>query len=289
MAAVLLAALASALFGALSVAQRAGLRRSPDVEAATVITVVVGLAISLPITALAGYAGELVRSEMWPYLVAGLLAPGAAQLLFVYAVNTIGAARSATLIAAAPLMAAVPAFVVLGEPLHPALPVGAVLIVGGAVVLSAERLVPADFRRVGILFALGSAALIAARDNFVRWFARDDDVAGLTAGTASLAAAAAFLVVYLAATRRSGTATALRRSLRPFLLAGALLGLAYAANLEALTRGRVTVVSPFYGTEALWAVVFAYAFLGRSERIGPRLLAAAALMVAGCVLIGAFG
>ena len=253
------------------------------------LTVAIGLVVSAPVTLLAGYGDQLVSRDIWPYAVAGLLAPGAAQLLFVYAVGAVGAARSATLISAAPLLAAVPALVVLDEPLRPALLVGAVLIVAGAVTLSGEGLAATEFRRIGILYALGSAALIATRDNFVRWFARDDDVPGLAAGTASLVAAAVFLLVYLVASRGRGTGAALRLGLVPFLPAGALLGLAYLANLEALDRGRVTVVSPFYGTEALWAVLLAYLFLGRSERIGPRVVAAAALMVVGTTLIGAFG
>jgi len=287
-AAILLAALAGALFGSLAVAQRWGLARAPDVEAAAVVSCLVGLAIALPITAAAGDAGQLARTEIWPYLVAGLLAPGAAQLFFVYAVRAIGAARSATLIATAPLLAAAPAYAILGEPFHPALPVGAVLIVTGAIVLTGERIVPADFRRVGILLALGSSALIAARDNFVRSYARHDHVSGLAAGSASLVAASVLLLCFLVVVRGRETPRALSRAAGPFLPSGVLLGLAYCANLEALTRGRVTVVSPFYGTEALWALLLAYAFLGRSERIGARVLAAAALMVAGAALIGAF-
>jgi drug/metabolite transporter (DMT)-like permease len=248
----------------------------------------VGLAVALPVTAIAGDVNQLVRRSIWPYVLAGLLAPGASQALFVYAVKAIGAARSATLIAASPLLAAVPAFAILDEPLRPALPVGAVLIVAGAAVLAGERIVHTEFRRYGILLALGSAALIAARDNFVRSYAREDHVAGLAAATASLAAASVLLLTFLALARGRRARHALSVSFRPFVPSGILLGLAYCANLEALARGRVTVVSPFYGTEALWAVLFAYLVLGRSERIGLRLVLAAGLMVTGAALIGVF-
>jgi drug/metabolite transporter (DMT)-like permease len=253
-----------------------------------VISVAVGLAVVLPVTVVAGDADQLVDGSIWPYYVAGLLAPGAAQLCFVYAVAAIGAARSATLIGAAPLLAIVPAFLILDEPLEPALPVGAVLIVAGAVVLSGERIVAADLRRTGFVLALGSAALIAVRDNFVRSFAREDDVTGLAAATAALAGAAVLLLCFLVLVRRRRAAGALERAFRPFVPAGLLLGAAYVMNLEALTRGRVTVVTPFYGTEALWAVLLAAVFLGGSERIGARVVVAAVLMGAGAALIGAF-
>ena len=288
MDALLLAALSGVLFGALAVAQRWGLDRSPDREAATVVTCAVGLVIALAATALAGDTHQLVKTDIWPYLVAGLLAPGTSQLYFVYAVGAIGAARSSTLIATSPLIAALPAFLILDEPFHIALPVGATLIVAGAVLLSGERTMPAGFRRIGIAYAIGSAAVIAARDNLVRSFAEHDHVAGLAAGTASLGAATVLLLVYLVAHRGRGAPRALSVTFRPFVPAGVLLGLAYCANLEALTRGRVTIVSPFYGTEALWALVLTYLVLGRHERIGARVVVAATLMVSGATLIGAF-
>ena len=288
MVAILLAALGAVFFGALSVAQRAGLMRARHLEAATVVTCLVALAVAVVLAAAEGQLDQVGGGDSWPYFLAGLLAPGAGQLLFMHAVRAIGAARSTTLIATAPLLAAVPAFVILDEPLRPALPAGAVLIVAGAVVLSGEQLGSSALRRVGIAFALGSAAMIAARDNLVRAFAREDGVGGLAAATASFAAASLFLAAYLLVVRRREAVAALAGVVRPFLPAGLLLGLAYCANLEALTRGRVTVVTPFYGTEALWAVLLAYLVLGRSERIGARVLVAACLMVAGAALIGAF-
>lgn len=70
------------------------------------------------------------------------------------------------------------------------------------------------------------------------------------------------------------------------LVAVRVLGVAYSFLLEALDRGRVTVVAPLYATESLWAVLFAALLLRRTEAVGQRVLAAAALMVAGGVLIG---
>ena len=60
----------------------------------------------------------------------------------------------------------------------------------------------------------------------------------------------------------------------------------YACLLEALDRGRVTVVAPLYATESLWAVLFAALLLRSSEAVGRRLVAAAVLMVLGGALIG---
>jgi drug/metabolite transporter (DMT)-like permease len=286
--AVLLGLFAAMCFGAMAVAVRAALMRVPDAAAGSFAMATVGLCVALPITLAVAGPGATSSRGLWLFLLAGLIAPGAAGLLFTLAVDLTGAARAAVLVTAAPLFAAVPAFLLLGEPFHVALAAGAVLIVAGGIVLGRERLEETGFRRIGLLVALAGAALIAVRDNFARWVARQHEVPGLAAGAAALAGAALLLLAYLLVVRRRRALADIRRAVRPFLPAGLLLGVAYAALLEALTRGRVTVVTPLYATESFWTVVVATVFLGRSERIGPRLLLAAALMVGGAALIGAF-
>ena len=71
-------------------------------------------------------------------------------------------------------------------------------------------------------------------------------------------------------------------------MAGLCLGLAYSALVAGLDTGRVSVVAPLNATQSLWAVVFAAVLLRRTEAIGRRVVLAAALVVAGSALIGAF-
>ena len=79
-----------------------------------------------------------------------------------------------------------------------------------------------------------------------------------------------------------------RRAFPPFAVPGVLWGLSYAAIFEAFYRGRVSVVSPLVATEALFGVLLAALIIGRSELIGRHVIAAAALIVSGGVLIGVF-
>ena len=271
----------------MTVAVRDGLLRVPDPAAGSFVTATVGLIVTFP-AALASGPDRLFSSQIWPFLVAGLIAPGVAGLLFTLAVELAGAARAALLVTAAPLIAAVPAFLLLDEPVHLAIIGGGAMIVAGGIVLGGEHLEGTSFRRLGLGVALAAAALIAVRDNFARWAARHYDVPGLASGWAALAGASVLILAYLLVTRRGGTFAAVRRAALPFLPAGLLIAVAYMALFEALTRGRVTVVTPLYATESLWTVVLAWIFLGRSERIGARLLTAAGLMVGGAALIGAF-
>jgi uncharacterized membrane protein len=65
-------------------------------------------------------------------------------------------------------------------------------------------------------------------------------------------------------------------------------GLSYVFLFEAFARGRVSIVSPIVATESLWGVTLSYLVLQRSEHVGRRLVAGAALIVAGGVLIGIY-
>ncbi len=284
MAAVVLACASAALFGAMSVAVRLALRRFDDPE-------VGALAMSSVALALTGVIGLAVTrsfdlGEVWPFLIAGAIAPGLSQILFVRAVREAGAARTSVLMGTAPLVAVAIALTFLGEPLSLPLLAGAGLIVAGGVALANERVRPEDFRRLGVLFAVAATVLFAVRDNVLRAIAKDTDVHALVAAPVSLLAGAVTVALYLALTRRGSWARCYGGAVRAFLPAGVFFGLSYAALFEAYYRGRVSVVAPLVATESLWGVAFAVLFLRRSELVGRHLLVGAALIVAGGVVIG---
>ena len=70
--------------------------------------------------ALSRVASNSWGGNIWPFLVAGLIAPGGSQLLYVRAVKEVGASRAAVVVGAAPLVAVTIALTVLGEPAEPA-------------------------------------------------------------------------------------------------------------------------------------------------------------------------
>jgi drug/metabolite transporter (DMT)-like permease len=282
--AVALACASAALFGGMSVAVRFAVQRSEDAELgslamtslAFVLTAIVGLAATHPLE-LAG---------IWPFLLAGLLAPGLSQVFFVRAVREVGAARSSVLMGTAPLVAVAIALIFLHEPATAPLLVGAALIVAGGIALAHERVRPADFRRVGVLLAVITTVLFAIRDNVLRFYTKDTNVHALIAAPVSLLAGTAAISIYLVATRGSSWSRGYTQQLVPFLPAAVLFGVSYLALFGAYYRGGVTVVNPLVATESLWGVAFALIFLRRTELVGRWLLLGAGLVVAGGVLIG---
>jgi drug/metabolite transporter (DMT)-like permease len=273
MLAVGLALISAALFGAMTVLVRLGMREGMDAGGVAVATILPALGVSLVAAA--------IRADVhhvWPFLAAGLLAPGGSQVLFTFAVREVGASRTSVTVGVAPLVAVAIALVFLHEPLRFSLLVGAAAVVVGGVLLAAERDRPAHLRARGLLFAAGATVLFATRDSVVR--ALHAHAAPETAAAATLVAGTAVAILWL---RRLPTRVETTR-LAP---AGLCFGLSYVSLFEAYWRGRVTVVSPLVATESLWGVGLSALLIRHTEGMGRRLAVGAALVVLGGAVIGA--
>jgi drug/metabolite transporter (DMT)-like permease len=265
----------------MSVALRMALDRDPDAALGTLATA--GTALIVAVVAAAGEAPSrgLHLDSAWPFLLAGLLSPGAAQIFVTIAIRDSGSSRVSMIFGMAPLVSVTIALIFLNEPVSGPLLVGAVLIVAGGVLLARERDRPAHLNRLGLVFAFAGATLFAIRDNLVRHLA-----VGNTAVPPAVAAAAALLggTVLIAVWARRG----LSRRWLPFLPAGVLFGASYVSLFEAYYRGRVTIVAPLVAIESLAGVALSALLLRRSELVGKRLVVSGALIVAGGAFIGAF-
>ena len=264
---------------------RLGLQRGGDAEVGALVIPATGFAVALAAAAAAGELDGLSSHELWAFFLIGLFVPGLSSILFVQAVRGAGSARTAILVGTAPLISALLAIALLDEPLQAGLVAGTVLVVGGGIALAGERVRPADFRAFGAMLALVCAVLFGMRDNAVRW-ANERGALPLAATAVSLLAATAFVLVYLLVARRDRLVAHLRIATPAFAPAGVALGLAYAAVVIALDRGRVTVVAPLNATQSLWGVLLAALVFGSAEMIGRRTVLAGMLVVAGAVVIG---
>jgi drug/metabolite transporter (DMT)-like permease len=280
MDAVALALVSAALFGAMPVAVRFAFHQPLPVATGTLL---MQIATAGVLAAAAVAQGGMTTEGIAPFALAGLVAPGLSQLLITLGIREAGSSRASVAFGTAPLFAVLLAVVVFDEQPGAGVLVGACLIVAGGLALAAERDRPAHVRRIGIVYALVGAALFASRDNLVRHLSLDTDVPSMTAGLVTLLTAVAATAAFVALRRdavRCPPAVALR-----WLFPGVLVGVSYVALFEAFYRGTVSVVAPIVGTESLWGVAFSALLLHRTERVGARLVAGAALVVAGGVLI----
>jgi drug/metabolite transporter (DMT)-like permease len=280
--AIVLSLVSAFLFGAMTVALRVALRRG-NAEVGAFVTVLTAFVLVAAYALLASASFETRGLAI--FALTGLLAPGGSQLLFTLAVRDAGASRTSVVVGAAPLFAVAIALVFLREPFRLPLALGAILVVAGGTLLASDRARPAQFLAVGLVLAGASALLIATRDNVVRAVS-DDLRVDPSAGAAAALLAGGLAMLCYAAVRRPAELRSFR-DWPPFVPVGILFAISYALLYEAYFRGRVTVVSPLVATEALWGVGLSALLIGRSERVGLRLVLGALLIVAGGALIGA--
>ena len=273
-------------FGALAVTIRLALAHGIDAEAGSLITTVLAGVICAVLALVTGDFSGVVWRDTWPFFVTGLFAPGISQILFTRAVGVIGPSRTAIAVGISPVLSAAIAVTVLDEPLHVALVLGTLFVVAGGTLLVSERGGPAMMLGLGLALSLGAAVLFSVRDNLVRWAARGNEVPGFVAATASLVSAT--LVIGIVVASRPDARKRIRAAALPFVPSGLVYGISYACLYSAFDRGRVTIVAPLVAMESLFAVLISIVLLRRSERIGPRLLFAAALVVGGGALISSF-
>jgi drug/metabolite transporter (DMT)-like permease len=283
MTAIVLAALSAFLFGAMTVLVRIALGRGAAPDVGTLYTILPAFSVTAVVALVRGGVSDV--AEAWPFLFAGVLAPGIAQILFTFAVRDAGASRTSVTVGTAPLFAVAVALVFLDEPLVAGLVVGAALIVTGGILLASDRARPEHFLRIGLVYALLCTIAFALRDPLVRWLGTEaTDVDPILAASVTMLSGTAVSLSFVLL-RRAPIAPA---AALPFFPAGACYGLSYVFLFEAFYRGRVSVVSPIVATESLWGVLLSWLVLRKSEHVGARLVLGAVLVVAGGVLIGIY-
>jgi DME family drug/metabolite transporter len=289
--AVVLALLSAALFGAMTVALRFGFRdgRAPDAELGAFICVAAAALIAAVAALLDREATQLTLRDAAFFALAGLIAPGASQLLFTRAVRDAGPSRTSVVVGTAPLFAAAMAIVFLDEPIETPLVIGGVLVVAAGLILVSEPTRPEHVRLGGIAIAFAATLLFTSRDNLVRWYSGETSSGSVKGAAVAMTAGALGTLLFLIATRGQRLSTDARRiAWKPFAVAGVFFGLSYVCLFAAFYRARVTVVSPLVATESLWGVTLSALLFKRTEVVGARLAGAAVLVVAGGTLISVF-
>jgi len=289
--AVVLALLSAVLFGAMTVALRFGLGAgaTQDPVLGALVTTAVAALVAGTAAALDPEGAQLSLRDVGFFALAGLIAPGSSQLLFTRAVRDAGPSRTSVVVGTAPLFAAAIAILLLREPVEAPLVLGAILVVGAGFLLVGESGRPSHVRMSGIVVAFLATLLFTSRDNLVRWYSGETSSGSVRGAAVAIAAGAAGTLLFLLATRRRELRNGLASlPWAAFVVAGLFFGLSYVCLFAAYYRARVTVVSPLVATESLWGVSLSVLLFRRTEVVGPRLVTAALLVVAGGTLISVF-
>jgi uncharacterized membrane protein len=229
-----------------------------------------------------------LAGRVWPFLVAGLAAPGLARLGVYLGVDRVGASRASALASFAPLFATIMAMLTLGEHPTAGLLGGTVAIVAAGILLAHRQRDDHAWRRRDLVFPILGAFGYALRDNVSRWGLTDFPHPLVAAAVATAASVVVMWAVVLV-TRGTKPISVAWTGLWFLALCGLAEGIAYLTMWRALLLGAVSVVSPLVGSYSICTVVLAWLFLRDLERVTWQIALAAVLVVVGVGLIIGFG
>jgi drug/metabolite transporter, DME family len=224
----------------------------------------------------------LATTAIWPFVIAGLVAPGLSRLLVYVGIDRVGAARASAISPIAPFSAIFLAVVFLGERPSPGLLAGAICIVVGSVLLSQQERGGGVWRRRDLVFPLLGSMGFGLRDVISRWGLQTfphPTVAAVVATMTSAVLIAAF------AQRRRREVRADRTGIWLLALAGTLEALGSVALWAALAVGNVSVVTPLAHAQPMFTVVLAAVLLRDIEQVTWRVAVATPIMVAGAIAV----
>ncbi len=283
----LLALASSLLFSGTLVFLRQGMRSGTPLAAVLVINACVSAG---------GFAGALLRGTLmgsssapllW-FTAMGLVGPGVGSIFRMVAVERMGLNRSTLIASSTPIWGTLLAVFVLGEEPSPRVILGTMLIVGGVSMLVFEGGEGAgDFRswlRSALIFPIVASLAYAIAPVFTKlaYAYQQTPMVGLGV---SFAVGNFLLFATKPLLPGGGRIHAPRRSLAWFALGGVFNLSAAICFMTALTFGEVSSILPVSRLTPLWVVLLSAVFLRRLERLTWLIALAAAMVVAGGVMI----
>lgn len=218
------------------------------------------------------------------FVLSGCLQPLLARLLYYLGITRLGIARAGPLLGTMPLFGVLVAVTFLKELPTLAVYGGTLFTVASVWLVSWGGGRKGEWRLLDLFFPLGGAFFGAVSQNLRKagLLILPDPLMGAAISTStSLALFSIFLLF-------SGRLRLLKmhRGSLPFFGSAALVSTtAQLLTFTALSRGEASVVIPLLNTSSIFALVFSSLFLKDLEKITPRIIFGAVLMVFGVILI----
>jgi drug/metabolite transporter (DMT)-like permease len=285
---VLLAALATAIqVVCIRVGTAEG--RSSD---ALVIVLFTNVCIIVPLALFSAYPNYgLTPVALASFGAAGLVGTMLGRAFYYAGIKRVGASRAEPVKGTMPLFATGVAVLVLGEALSAGRLFGIALVVLGVAVLSRELAADTEVTAdpSDLLVPLAGAFFYAVEPTFAKFGLAEGTPVFVGLGIKTLVATGAFLA-YLGWRGALPTGGAFGDGrLRWYLAAGVANTGFLLAYYGALAVAPVVLIVPVMQTSPLFVLVLSYLFLSRLERVTPRLVVAATIVVFGAVIVTVAG
>jgi drug/metabolite transporter, DME family len=247
-----------------------------------VVSIVFTGTVLVTVAAFAAPVAQLATGRIWPFVIAGLFAPGLARLLVYVGIDRIGAARASAVMPIGPFSAILLAVAFLGERPSARLLLGAVCIVAGTLLLSQREGGRETWRRRDLIFPLLGTLGFAMRDVISRWGLQTFPQPMLGAVVATMMSALC-IAPYARFHRKDVRAD--RVGVGLLILTGTFEALASLALWAALAMGEVSMVSPLAYAQPMFTVLLAAILLRDVEQVTWRVVAATLIMIGGAALV----
>jgi uncharacterized membrane protein len=279
-------ALANAFFFALhNLLTKKALRYS-NPATAVISSLLINIVFLWGLTFLFVPLSSITSAAVLIFVVVGFFQPGLTRLLTYKGIDTLGVALTDPIRATTPLFSAMMAIVFLGEAMTLSIVVATFMIIAGITLLS---------WRSGSMKLMGSAvylwypvaaSALAGASQVVRKFGLaavpHPFLAAAVTATSSLIVSV-LTMWYVEKTQETWKMN--RHCFGWFLAAGIAVSLAMICIYFALDLGQVSVVIPISSTGPFFSLILTAVFLRDVERVTPRIVLSAAMIVGGVIMI----
>lgn len=276
---ILFGLLTSVCFAVASLLAQRGYHRGPAPWGAW-ITIVANAAFLLAGHLLLEGETRLLVVDNLIFIAVGLFVPGVTRVLSFRGIRTMGSSITSTIVNTTPMFSTVLAILLLGERPSALVLGGVLLTVGGLIAVSwgGEK---ASYAKVELVFPFLCALLFSMKDISVRW--------GLGGGggqpilAAAIAALTSTIEIFLITRFGQGERFVLPPLpvLHWFVWSGIFTGGSFLFMYVAFSMERVSIVAPLVNSYTVFVAILTPFMARQIERLTPRKLAGAALVVAG--------
>ena len=227
---------------------------------------------------------RFLAAENLIFVGVGLLVPGVARVLSFRGVRVLGSSITSTIVNTTPVFSTVLAITVLGERPGPLVIAGVLLTVAGLITVSWVG-ATAKYRQIELLFPLLCALIFSLKDITLRWTLGGGGAQPVF--SAAIAALTSTIEIFLINRCIYGEKFSLPpfQATRWFVWSGIFTGGSFLFMYLAFSMEQVSVVAPLINSYVVFVLLLTPLLARRIERVAPRTVTGAALVVAGIFLV----
>ena len=222
------------------------------------------------------------------FVLAGISGPFIARFFFFVGINRVGSAITAALYGTKTLFATITAVLILSERLTPSIALGTFVIIVGSIVIGLEESggeLEKEWSKKDLIYPIAAAGCFGISYIFRKMGLNvtPEPVMGVTIQNAT--ALVCFPLLALGQSNRQRLVLKDTRAWIFFSLSGLSMVVAQLCLFQALDWGQVVVVGPLSSISPFFVFLLVGIFLRGTERITWKLVAGAALIVAGTTVL----